>query len=133
VLLFWQQRCYLRVENDYIKTDDRSVEIRNETKTRMKMGKLASQFINKRLTFVYKNWRGETGKRTVVPISIRFGESKFHKGEQWIMRAFDVERKGDPVREFAMKDIQGIKRCHDCLPKTKNPCLDIEVDEISGD
>lgn len=57
----------------------------------------------KDLTFRYRNWRGETSTRTVVPQEVWFGSSEWHPAEQWFMRAFDVE-KGE-VRDFALLDI----------------------------
>ncbi len=55
-----------------------------------------------RINFKYTNWRGETSNRYVTPELIFFGSSKYHKGEQWFMRAMD-HTKGD-VREFALAD-----------------------------
>ena len=52
----------------------------------------------------YTNHRGERSVRGVVPISIRFGTSEWHRNEeQWLMRAHDLTRNAE--REFAMKDI----------------------------
>lgn len=53
--------------------------------------------------FFYRNHRGEESLRRVVPISIRFGASQWHPQDQWLMKAFDLEKRED--REFAMKDI----------------------------
>lgn len=51
----------------------------------------------------YMNWKGERGRRTIMPSVIRFGTSHWHKDQQWLLRAFDIS-KGE-MREFAMKDI----------------------------
>jgi predicted DNA-binding transcriptional regulator YafY len=51
----------------------------------------------------YTNWRGERGRRTIMPSTIRFGTSHWHKEPQWLLRGFDIS-KGE-MREFAMKDI----------------------------
>lgn len=53
---------------------------------------------------LYTNWRGETGWREIAPESIRFGSTEWHPEEQWLLRAFDTEKKA--YREFALKDIQ---------------------------
>lgn len=58
------------------------------------------------LTFDYVNYRGEKSRRTVTPISHRWGESKWHPGDQWLMMALDHD-KNEP-REFAMKDMTNI-------------------------
>lgn len=51
----------------------------------------------------YTNWRGERGERKIWPRRIRFEATEWHKGEQWLLEAIDVE-KGE-LRLFAMKDI----------------------------
>lgn len=57
----------------------------------------------------YTNWRGERARRLIIPSTIRFGGSHWHKEQQWLLRAWDIS-KGE-AREFAMKDI------HDWTPK----------------
>lgn len=56
-----------------------------------------------RLTIVYRNWRGEVGRRTITPVSMRFGHTPWHPEKQWLISAFD-HGKGR-WREFALKDI----------------------------
>lgn len=53
---------------------------------------------------VYTNWKGETAVRKIIPQSIRYGHTEYHKDNQWLLKATDVE-KGEE-REFAMKDIR---------------------------
>ncbi len=53
---------------------------------------------------LYTNWKGETRKRTILPISIEFKSTQWHKEQQWILNAFDVEKGED--RCFAMADIK---------------------------
>jgi predicted DNA-binding transcriptional regulator YafY len=57
------------------------------------------------LVFSYKNWRGEVEERTIRPIHVWFGESGFHRGEQWFLRGFDVDKKA--MRDFALNDMRG--------------------------
>jgi predicted DNA-binding transcriptional regulator YafY len=52
----------------------------------------------------YTNYRGETAIREIVPKSIYFGSTEWHPEPQWLLTAFDVEKKAD--RDFAMKDIR---------------------------
>ena len=54
------------------------------------------------LIFRYKNWRGETAQRRVVPTGFRFGSSEWHPEPQWLLVAFDLDR--GQGREFALKD-----------------------------
>lgn len=55
------------------------------------------------LIFEYKNWKGEIGIRTVQPMEIRFGATDFHQDNQWLLVAYDVDKKDE--RTFAMNDI----------------------------
>jgi predicted DNA-binding transcriptional regulator YafY len=56
----------------------------------------------------YTNWRGERGKRWIVPNRIAFESSQWHPEAQWVLHAYDVEKNAE--RSFAMKDI------HDWTP-----------------
>ena len=63
------------------------------------------------ITLDYTNWRGERKEYTVVPDKIWYGNSQYHKGEQWFLRA-NVYANGLPqfqVRDFAMVDIHSMK------------------------
>lgn len=53
--------------------------------------------------FKYLNYRGEVGMRRVIPQAIRFEETVWHPGVQWILDAYDLDQSA--VRSFAMKDI----------------------------
>jgi predicted DNA-binding transcriptional regulator YafY len=56
------------------------------------------------VTFTYKNYRGEISDRIVSPIKIEFGSTEFHQQPQWLLYAWDTEKKA--VRAFAMRDIK---------------------------
>lgn len=56
------------------------------------------------VTIIYKNYRGETRERHIVPERLWYGATDWHPEPQWVMDALDVE-KGE-VRSFAMQDIQ---------------------------
>lgn len=58
----------------------------------------------KLVKIIYTNWRGETAKRTVSPIKIWFGSTEWHKEDQWLLKALDIEKNSE--RDFALKDIQ---------------------------
>jgi predicted DNA-binding transcriptional regulator YafY len=53
---------------------------------------------------VYVNHRGEEGERRIIPREVFFGETEWHPGEQWFLRALDVGKA--KFRTFAMKDIK---------------------------
>lgn len=56
------------------------------------------------LTFRYTNWRGETAVRTATPISLRWGTTEWHPKPDWLLRAYDHEKRAE--REFALADCQ---------------------------
>ena len=55
------------------------------------------------LQFAYKNWKGETNNRIVIPYDIWFGNTEFHPEEQWLLRAYDVDKCAE--RKFALRDV----------------------------
>jgi predicted DNA-binding transcriptional regulator YafY len=63
-----------------------------------------SEFKNEHpLVIEYKNWKGEIGIRKIIPIEIFFGANEFHGEPQWLMVAYDLDKKEE--RTFAMNDI----------------------------
>jgi predicted DNA-binding transcriptional regulator YafY len=58
---------------------------------------------NKKIMFKYKNWKGETSWRHVYPIEMRYGNTEWHKEDQWLLKGWDFIKSD--YREFAMKDI----------------------------
>lgn len=56
------------------------------------------------VSIVYKNYRGETALRQVIPIKIWFGGTDWHPESQWLLDAHDINKNAD--RTFAMKDIE---------------------------
>ena len=53
---------------------------------------------------LYTNYRGETNFRNIIPETLWFGVTIWHKEEQWLLDAYDIEK--DAVRNFAMRDIR---------------------------
>lgn len=64
--------------------------------------------VGDRIEFSYTNWKGEHAKRAAVVKGIAFGNVEWHEGKQWIMTAFDLDKRVD--RFFAMKDMSNIKK-----------------------
>ena len=58
------------------------------------------------MSFDYINYKDEPSRRTVTPVSYRWGGSRWHPEPQWLMMALDHD-KAEP-REFAMKDMSNI-------------------------
>ena len=59
---------------------------------------------NKEVKILYTNWKGETSVRSIVPKELFFGSSEWHKEDQWLLRADDLDEKAK--RTFALKDIK---------------------------
>lgn len=58
----------------------------------------------KEIKILYTNWRGETSVRNIVPKEIIFSNNEWHKEEQWLLIALDIDKNAD--RTFACKDIK---------------------------
>lgn len=58
---------------------------------------------NREVCFTYLNHRGETYDRTVTPIRIEFGTSKWHDQPQWLLHGFCHKKQAE--RTFAMMHI----------------------------
>ncbi len=60
--------------------------------------------IDRRVTILYTNHRGETADRVISPQYTWFGSTEFHPVNQWFMHAWCYERQA--FRDFAMADIK---------------------------
>jgi hypothetical protein len=59
------------------------------------------------IEFDYVNWKGKKGHRKARVLGFFFGTTEFHKEEQWLMQASDLDKKEE--RTFAMRDMSNIK------------------------
>lgn len=59
--------------------------------------------MNMKVIIDYTNWKGERSTRTILPIRIYWGSNEWHKENQWLLEAHDIDKKA--VRNFALKDI----------------------------
>ena len=55
------------------------------------------------LQFEYKNWQGKISIRKVIPYKIWFGNTNFHKDEQYLLHVYDIDKCAE--RNFALKDV----------------------------
>lgn len=51
----------------------------------------------------YINWKGDFEVRRIVPHHLFWGSNEWHKEEQWLLEAYDVDKKA--MRTFAMSGI----------------------------
>lgn len=70
--------------------------------------------------FRYRNYKGKESVRRAVPGPIYWGKTEWHPEEQWLFRAWDLD-KGE-ARDFALKDVLawGVpaeRECPDCKGK----------------
>lgn len=59
------------------------------------------------LVVSYTNHRGETAVRRIIPVRAWFGVTEWHPEPQWLLDAFDTERKVE--RSFALRDMSIVK------------------------
>lgn len=71
------------------------------------------------ITFVYKNHRGETAQRTVVPKAIWFGSTQWHPKKKWFLSALDTEKSAH--RDFALADIDFRAQIEPLVPRHDQP------------
>jgi hypothetical protein len=57
----------------------------------------------KPVCILYRNYRGETAARYILPSRIWYGSTEWHPEPQWLVDALDVERGVE--RSFALKDV----------------------------
>lgn len=55
------------------------------------------------IVIAYTNYKGISSVRRIIPKNIYFGSSKWHPEPQWLLEAFDLNKKAE--RHFAMTDI----------------------------
>lgn len=58
------------------------------------------------IEFDYVNWRGERSHRRVEVDGFYFGSTEYHKEDQWLLKAYDIDRQEDRI--FAMKDMSNV-------------------------
>lgn len=75
-------------------------------------------------TFGYTNYRGEAGVRLANPTRLWFGSNEWHPEEQWLLDAFDLEKKADRV--FALRDVE-------LLPGEDRVSILVEAEALPGE
>lgn len=56
------------------------------------------------IEILYRNHRGEIAIRRILPIEITFTSTEWHPIEQWLLKAYDLDREAE--RRFALQSIQ---------------------------
>jgi len=64
---------------------------------------LSLSFLDRSIKVKYKNWKGEIGIRNIVPLFMHYGRTNYHKEDQWLLSAWDIDK--DAERTYAMMDI----------------------------
>jgi hypothetical protein len=59
----------------------------------------------------YMNWKGSVSLRRILPHHVWYGKNEWHPEEQWLLRAFDIEKNA--WRDFAFSGIQSWKPATD--------------------
>jgi len=68
-----------------------------------KANKLQTQPVEIPIKVKYKNWQGQIGIRTIIPLPVHYGHTDFHSHDQWLLDVWDVEK--DAQRTYALMDI----------------------------
>lgn len=58
------------------------------------------------IQILYKNYKGTTGPRTIIPIKMIFTSTPWHPKKQWCLLAYDIDKEQE--RYFAFCDIKAI-------------------------
>lgn len=56
------------------------------------------------LTMLYRNWRGEIRVRTIKPLGLRYGTTKWHPDPGWLLTVWDFDKEAE--RDFALSACQ---------------------------
>ena len=65
--------------------------------------KMQTQPVDIPIKVKYKNWQGEIGIRNIIPFTVHYGHTDYHKINQWLMDVWDVDK--DAQKTYAMLDI----------------------------
>ncbi len=60
--------------------------------------------LNRAVKVQYKNYRGEVGIRSIIPMEIYWGQTEYHPHDQWLLKVWDVEKNAERI--YAFKDIE---------------------------
>ena len=64
-------------------------------------------YMSRTIVFEYTNHRGEHSTRRAKPEFIQWGSNEYHKDDQWILEALDLDKKA--MRSFAMRDMSNVR------------------------
>lgn len=73
------------------------------SKEKTKLNQAATPTEQQTVVIAYTNYRNEASVRQIIPKKIYFGSNQWHKEPQWLLKAYDLDKKAD--RHFAMADI----------------------------
>jgi predicted DNA-binding transcriptional regulator YafY len=59
--------------------------------------------IKRGVVFKYTNYKGSVSIRHVIPIDIWYGSTEYHPEEQWLLKAYDIDKQD--YRNFSIKEI----------------------------
>ncbi len=82
---------------------------------------------NKNVIINYTNWQNKTRERKITPLNIWFGETKWHKGQQWFLKAIDLEKEEE--RDFAVSGIRSFSD-HWIKKNVQEEKLDTDIKEV---
>lgn len=76
-----------------------------------------SLIVEKQVWIDYINYRHERRWYRILPVQMRWAANDYHKEEQWLIEAMDLDRPG-VVREFAWTHIKEMRNTPPTVPHT---------------
>lgn len=64
---------------------------------------LSLSVLDRSIKVKYKNWKGETSIRIIIPEQIHYGHTAYHPQDQWLLDVWDIEK--DAQRTYSMMNI----------------------------
>ena len=59
------------------------------------------------INFLYTNWRGKYSFRKCKVICVLYGNTEYHKDNQFLLKGFDIEKQEERI--YAIKDMSVIE------------------------
>lgn len=65
----------------------------------------------RKVSFSYKNYKGEFRRRKAIMLGVYWGSNQWHTEPQWLVKGQDLEKNA--VRTYALRDIRDVRALED--------------------
>lgn len=91
----------MTIEFKIITTDSRMMLIDADTRTKAEeIARKDGHTLKEKIRIKYKNWKGNSRFREIVPIELWYGSTKWHPYSQYFIKALDLE--DNAIKDFAL-------------------------------